>query len=187
MRAVFHPPASMVSVVDASRAVNSEASPTRPECPVIRPSMPAALAAAVRQRAMDWPFNQPSTGVSAGSGGRSVHTARATPFSRLEHVRGGAVRLAPSPVMPYAPACGTRRVRVADPQPRVKPRGAAPTRSLPPDRLSPRADQRSRPAPGSGRPPRPGHQPDETAEPLPATGRPPHVTPATHARWSRRR
>ena len=48
MRAVLQPPASMVSVVLAPRAVNSEARPTRPECPVIRPSMPAALAAAVR-------------------------------------------------------------------------------------------------------------------------------------------
>ena len=32
MRAVLQPPASMVSVVLAPRAVNSEARPTRPEC-----------------------------------------------------------------------------------------------------------------------------------------------------------
>ena len=48
MRAVFQPPASIVSVVLAPRAVSSEARPTRPECPVIRPSMLADLAAAVR-------------------------------------------------------------------------------------------------------------------------------------------
>ena len=33
MRAAFHPPASIVSVVLAPRTVISEASPTRPECP----------------------------------------------------------------------------------------------------------------------------------------------------------
>ena len=44
MRAVFHPPASIVSVVLAPRAVNSEASPTRPERPESDPSMPAAFA-----------------------------------------------------------------------------------------------------------------------------------------------
>ena len=37
-RAVRHPPASMTSVVEA-QPVNSEARPTRPECPVMRPSM----------------------------------------------------------------------------------------------------------------------------------------------------
>ena len=37
MRAVFQPPASIVSVVEAPRAVNSLARPTRPEWPVIRP------------------------------------------------------------------------------------------------------------------------------------------------------
>ena len=52
MRAVFQPPASIVSVVEAPRAVNSLARPTRSEWP----SMPAALAAAVRRRATDWPF-----------------------------------------------------------------------------------------------------------------------------------
>ena len=49
MRAVFQPPgqhpaSSMVSVVLAPRAVSSLARPMRPECPVIRPSMPAPLA-----------------------------------------------------------------------------------------------------------------------------------------------
>ena len=44
MRAVFQLPASMTSVVDAPRAVSSDASPTRPLCAVTRASMPAALA-----------------------------------------------------------------------------------------------------------------------------------------------
>ena len=44
MRAVDHPPASMVSVVDAPRAVSSLASPTRKLWADI-PSMPAAAAA----------------------------------------------------------------------------------------------------------------------------------------------
>ena len=35
---VFHPPASIVSVVEAPRVVSSEASPTRPLWPVIRPA-----------------------------------------------------------------------------------------------------------------------------------------------------
>ena len=47
MRAVFQLPASMTSVVDAPRAVSSDASPTRPLCAVTRASMPAARAAAV--------------------------------------------------------------------------------------------------------------------------------------------
>ena len=55
----FHPPA--LAVLAPARGaprrpvVNSTARPTlaRPECPVIRPSMPAALAAAVRRRAID--------------------------------------------------------------------------------------------------------------------------------------
>ena len=42
MRAVFQLPASMTSVVDAPRAVSSDASPTRPLCAVTRASMPAA-------------------------------------------------------------------------------------------------------------------------------------------------
>ena len=49
MRAVFHAPASITSVVDAPRAVSSEARPTRPLCAVNRASMPAALAAAVNR------------------------------------------------------------------------------------------------------------------------------------------
>ena len=40
MRAVFQFPASMTSVVDAPRAVSSDASPTRPLCAVTRASMP---------------------------------------------------------------------------------------------------------------------------------------------------
>ena len=50
MRAVFQLPASMTSVVDAPRAVSSDASPTRPLCAVTRASMPAARAAAVNRR-----------------------------------------------------------------------------------------------------------------------------------------
>ena len=42
-------PASITSVVDAPRLVNSEASPTRPECAVTRLSTPAANAAAVNR------------------------------------------------------------------------------------------------------------------------------------------
>ena len=49
MRAVFQPPASMVSVVLAPAAVNSLASPTRPEC-AVTPSIPADLAAAAKRR-----------------------------------------------------------------------------------------------------------------------------------------
>ena len=49
MRAVFQLPASMTSVVDAPRAVSSDASPTRPLCAVKRASMPAARAAAVKR------------------------------------------------------------------------------------------------------------------------------------------
>ena len=49
MRAVFQLPASMTSVVDAPRAVSSDASPTRPLCAVTRASMPAARAAAVKR------------------------------------------------------------------------------------------------------------------------------------------
>ena len=51
MRAVFQFPASMTSVVDAPRAVSSDASPTRPLCAVTRASMPAAITASVRGRA----------------------------------------------------------------------------------------------------------------------------------------
>ena len=46
----FQLPASMTSVVDAPRAVSSDASPTRPLCAVTRASMPAARAAAVKRR-----------------------------------------------------------------------------------------------------------------------------------------
>ena len=45
MRAVRQLPASMTSVVEAPRAVSSDASPTRPLCAVKRASMPAARAA----------------------------------------------------------------------------------------------------------------------------------------------
>ena len=49
MRAVFQLPASMTSVVDAPRAVSSDASPTRPLCAVTRASMPAARASSTRR------------------------------------------------------------------------------------------------------------------------------------------
>ena len=45
MRAVRQLPASMTSVVEAPRAVSSDASPTRQLCAVKRASMPAARAA----------------------------------------------------------------------------------------------------------------------------------------------
>ena len=50
-----------VACSGAPRRVNSTARPTRPEWPAIRPSTPAALAAAVRRRAIDWPLMPPST------------------------------------------------------------------------------------------------------------------------------
>ena len=50
MRDVRQFPANMTSVVEAPRAVSSDASPTRPLCAVTRASMPAARAAAVNRR-----------------------------------------------------------------------------------------------------------------------------------------
>ena len=66
----FQPPASIVSVVLVPRAISSEASPTRPECPVIRPSMLADLAAAARRRAIRLDCAVPAQ--RAGAGGRWV-------------------------------------------------------------------------------------------------------------------
>ena len=55
MRAVFQLPASMTSVVDALRAVSSDASPTRPLCAVTRASMPAARAGPHGEAALNLP------------------------------------------------------------------------------------------------------------------------------------
>ena len=80
MRLIFQLPASITSVVDAPRVVNSEAKPTRPECAVIRLSTPPAWAAAVKRNPIICADN--GTTRSPGSGlvtVRSVRTARATP------------------------------------------------------------------------------------------------------------
>ena len=66
MRAVFQPPASMVSVVLAPAAVSSLASPTRPEC-AVTPSTPADLAAAAKRHPMLWPFNPRKTSASGAA------------------------------------------------------------------------------------------------------------------------
>ena len=75
MRAVFQPPASIVSVVLAPAAVSSLESPTRPEW-AVTPSTPAALAAAAKRRPMLWPFNPRKTSASdAALAGRSAVSA----------------------------------------------------------------------------------------------------------------
>ena len=51
MRDVRQLPASMTSVVEAPRAVSSDASPTRPLCAVKRASMPAARGWRIRASA----------------------------------------------------------------------------------------------------------------------------------------
>ena len=80
MRAVFQPPASIVSVVLAPAAVSSLASPTRPEW-AVTPSTPADLAAAAKRRPMLWPFNPRKTSASgAALAGRSAVSAAAAPF-----------------------------------------------------------------------------------------------------------
>ena len=90
MRAVFQFPASITAVVDAPRAVSSEASPTRPLWAVTRRAMPAAAAAAVVNR---WPICWPVSGTTRAVGAgpvapagvrwaRKVRTARAAPFLR---------------------------------------------------------------------------------------------------------
>ena len=80
MRLVFQLPASITSVVDAPRLVNSEANPTRPECAVTRLSTPAAWAAAVNRNpticADNGTTRSPGSGLMAA---RSVRRARATP------------------------------------------------------------------------------------------------------------
>ena len=80
MRLVFQLPASITSVVDAPRLVNSLASPTRPECAVTRRSTPATSDAAVNRRPIICGDN--GTTRSAGSGfvkACSVRMPRATP------------------------------------------------------------------------------------------------------------
>ena len=100
MRLVFQFPASITSVVDAPRLVSSDASPTRPECAVIRLSTPAVCAAAVNRNPII--CADKGTTRSAGSGlvaVRSVRSARATPPSRtarpLRSCGGGAGAHAP--------------------------------------------------------------------------------------------
>ena len=90
MRAVFQFPASMVSVVDAPRAVNSEASPTRPLCAVRRRSTPAAAAAAVNRRPRLAALSPPKTGVSGAAPPRSARSARGAAFE-IAYVGGVAL------------------------------------------------------------------------------------------------
>ena len=73
MRAVFQPPASIVSVVLAPRTVSSDARPTRPEWPVIRPSMPPSTGAVASGRRPDRRTVRRS---------RSLRIAEAAPFLR---------------------------------------------------------------------------------------------------------
>ena len=68
MRAVDPPPASMVSVVDAPRAVSSLASPARKLWADI-PSIPAVAAAAWTRRLI-WPGVKPNTGPASPAPGR---------------------------------------------------------------------------------------------------------------------
>ena len=80
MRLVFQLPASITSVVEAPRLVNSDASPTRPECAVTRLSTPAAAAAAVNRNPIICADN--GTARSPDSvlvAARSARRARATP------------------------------------------------------------------------------------------------------------
>ena len=79
--------ASMVSVVLAPAAVNSLASPTRPEW-AVTPSTPADLAAAAKRRPIDWPFNPRKTSASgAALAGRNAVSAAAAPFLASVHPR----------------------------------------------------------------------------------------------------
>ena len=72
--------AIIVSVVLAPRVVSSEASPILPDCPLMRPSIPAARAAAVEAACHGL------TGEAAEHwriiGGRMAHTAMTASFLR---------------------------------------------------------------------------------------------------------
>ena len=84
MRAVFQWPASMTSVVDAPRAVSSDASPTRPLCAVTRASMPAARGGG-GEAALNLQRGQPdhrSVGRASGLSVRRARIAFALPFFR---------------------------------------------------------------------------------------------------------
>ena len=79
-RAVFQLPASMTSVVDAPRAVSSDASPTRPLCAVKRASMPAA------RRLTQWcvvlhPVHAPGVDVAFSLPDRCRYASRSEPVS----------------------------------------------------------------------------------------------------------
>lgn len=87
MRDVAQPPANMVSVVLAPNRVSSLARPMRPERPVMRPSMPAARAAAVRRRPTLAPLRPPVPAgripeANAVSRSRRRRIALAQPFFR---------------------------------------------------------------------------------------------------------
>ena len=103
MRLDFHPPAFAVACSGAPRPVNSTARPTCPECPVILPSTPAALAAAASRRAMDWPLRPPSTW-AVGSGRRPERCTvrrsrswRSASVLEIANVRRGAVLVSLTP------------------------------------------------------------------------------------------
>ena len=87
MRAVFQFPASITAVVDAPRAVSSEASPTRPLWAVTRRAMPAAAAAAVKR----WPICWPVSGTTRAVGAGPVAPAGVTVGAQGPHGAGGPV------------------------------------------------------------------------------------------------
>ena len=92
MRAVFHAPASITSVVEAPRAVSSEARPTRPLCAVNRAAMPAAWAAAVNRRPRLRGVRPPKTrAVGSTSAGRRAEDGGGGAVLEIAHVGGGAL------------------------------------------------------------------------------------------------
>ena len=92
MRAVFHAPASITSVVEAPRAVSSEARPTRPLCAVNRAAMPAALAAAVNRRPRLRGVRPPKTrAVGSTSAGPKSEDGGGGAVLEIAYVGGGAL------------------------------------------------------------------------------------------------
>ena len=85
MRAVFQFPASITAVVDAPRAVSSEASPTRPLWAVTWRAMPAA--AAVKR----WPICWPVSGTTTRGRRRARGPGRGAVGAQGPHGAGGPV------------------------------------------------------------------------------------------------
>ena len=73
-------------MVDAPRAVSSEASPTRPLCAVSRPGSPAAAAAVVKRRPSCWGVRPPKTRAVGGPEGQDRGGGAAL---EIAHVGGG--------------------------------------------------------------------------------------------------